>query len=277
MADIIPLSVKTTPSTDVALVAQVLPRSESKVDAIRPAVVDTLTLPDCIRMFEEAIEASQTARELSERDRDFYDGKQITPEEAAALKTRGQPEVVLNMMRQKINFLIGLEKQQRTKPKAMPRTPVHEQDAHACSDALKYVVDKEQYAKIRSRIWKNMLVEGSAACCVSVAPKPDGSGVDVKLRYYAWDRFFADPHSSHEDFSDAGYLGTVLWLDESDALAMYGPEAQDAIDVTLTSSVESQTFDDKPAWTIWADRKRKRIRVVQMWIKRANEWYFDVR
>jgi hypothetical protein len=55
---------------------------------------------------------------------------------------------------------------------------------------------------------------------------------------------------------------------------MYGADAQDAIDVTLTSAVESTTYDDKPAWTIWADRKRKRIRVVQMWIKRAGEWYF---
>jgi hypothetical protein len=276
LADVValPVAVKRAPSTDIALTAQAIPRPEVKVDAIPLATVDTLTLPDCVRMFEEAIEASQTARELSERDRDFYDGKQITEAEASELKKRGQPEVVLNMMRQKINFLIGLEKQQRTKPKAMPRTPVHENDAHACSDALKYVVDKEEYQKIRSRIWKNMLVEGSAACCVTVAPKPDGTGMDVKLRYYAWDRFFADPHSSHEDFSDAGYLGTVLWMDESDALAMYGADAQDAIDVTLTSAVESTTYDDKPAWTIWADRKRKRIRVVQMWIKRAGEWYF---
>jgi hypothetical protein len=35
----------------------------------------------------------------------------------------------------------------------------------------------------------------------------------------------------------------------------------------------SDTYDDKPVASIWADRKRKRLRIVKMWIKRDEQWY----
>lgn len=285
MAVVVPINGEVLPPADYALTTQVTRRPERMVDATVVVNEDSgLTVEDCCRMFEEAEEASQSARELAERDRDYYDGKQLTSDEEAELKKRGQPAVVLNMIRQKINFLIGLEKQQRTKPRALPRTPIHEQDANACTDALRYVIDGQNFQNLRSNVWKNMLVEGAAACCVTVEPKaapsqgpmmmPSGPAFDVKLRYYAWDRFFADPHSSQLDYSDASYLGTVLWMDKPDAVAMYGSDFEDVIDATLATGVTSTTYDDKPAWTVWADRKRKRIRIVQMWIKRNGEWYF---
>jgi hypothetical protein len=263
-------------------------RPERKVDARQYEVEEGLTVADCCRMFEEAEEASQSARELAERDRDYYDGKQLTAEQEAELRKRGQPAVVLNMIRQKINFLVGLEKQQRTKPRSLPRTPVHENDAHACTDALRFVTETEKFQEIRSAVWRNMLIEGAGACCVTVTPKqgadvvpmaggmmaPQGPQFDVKLRYYSYDRFFADPHSSRLDYSDANYLGTVIWMDKADAFAMYGPEYTDVIDTTLETASTSDTYGDRPSWLVWADRKRKRIRVVQMWIKRNEEWYF---
>jgi hypothetical protein len=314
MAVVIPIG-PLVPATDFALETHVVPRPEIKVDAKPILPGDELTVEDCCRMFEEAEEASQTARELSERDRDYYDGKQLTAEEEGELKKRGQPPVVLNMIRQKINYLVGLEKQQRTKPRCLPRTPLHENAAEASTDALRYVCETQGFQDIRSMVWKAMLVEGAAACCVTVVPKagssygapstaplsitpqgysisggppqtnplsigPEGFSVgqppqfDVKLRFYAWDRFFADPHSARLDYSDASYLGNVLWMDRADAVAMYGADVEDVFDSTLSTGAMSETYDDKPVYTVWADRKRRRVRIVQMWIKRAGEWYF---
>ena len=42
---------------------------------------------------------------------------------------------------------------------------------------------------------------------------------------------FCDPHSSEPDFSDAGYLGLVIWMNYDDALAMY-PDDKEALDTT---------------------------------------------
>lgn len=239
------------------------------------------------RMFEESEDATYTARALSERDRDYVDNKQLTEEELAALRKRGQPPVIDNRIKTKIDYLVGLEKQQRIKAKALPRTPKHEADADGATEGLQYVAEEQDYDSKRSGVWRNMLVEGSGGISVSVVPgsyskqqlmastsmsQPD---VEIQLRKVAWDRMFADPHSAEADFSDAGYLGEVIWRDYDDALALYkdNPEAKDILDTTL-SNAPSQTYDDKPKFSLWADKARKRVRICHIWIKRDDQWYF---
>ena len=227
------------------------------------------------RMFEESDDASSTARQLSERDRDYYDCKQWSPAEVAELKKRGQPVVYDNIIKTKIDYLDGVEKQQRIDPKALPRTPRHEADADAATEALRYVAQEQKYDKLRSGVWRNMLVEGAGGISVTVKESRDyrgQSGIEIQLQRVAWDRMFGDPHSSEPDFSDASYLGVVIWMDYRDALALY-PKSKDALDNTIDTA-PSQTYDDKPKFSLWADKKRKRVRICQIWIKRDNEWHF---
>lgn len=227
------------------------------------------------RMFEESEDATYNPRKLSERDRDYVDNKQLTDGELAKLETRGQPPVIDNRIKTKIDYLVGLEKQQGVMPKAMPRTPVHEDDASACTESMRYVAEEQDYASKRSGVWRNMLVEGFGGIGVSVEQAVDRNGqpgIEIKLRRGAWDRLFFDPHSSEADFSDAGYKGLVTWMDYDDALALY-PDGRDVLDTTL-STAPSETYDDKPKFTMWADKARKRVRICQIWIKRADQWYF---
>lgn len=254
---------------------------------------EKLTVADLVRMFEESEESSYDARQKSERDRDYLDNKQYTAAELAEFETRSQPPTIDNRIKTKIDYLVGVEKQSRIQPKAMPRTPKHEQDADGASQGIKYVTDEQDYDKKRSAVWRNMLVEGAGGVSVSVEPskrsQPMGrqqmmgstamtppQEYDIKIRKVSWDRMFADQHSCELDYSDAGYLGCVLWMEEADALSQYqdNPEAAAIIASTMGSVSASQTYDDKPIYSVWADRKRKRVRIVQIWIKRANEWFF---
>lgn len=237
-----------------------------------------LDVGDLCRMFEESEDSSYESRKLSERDRDYVDNKQLTAKEIATLEKRGQPSVIDNRIKTKIDYLVGLEKQQRIDPKALPRTPKHESDADGATEALRYVAEEQDYDAKRSGVWRNMLVEGFGGIGVSVAEAVDYNGqlgVEVRIRRYSWDRLFYDPHSSETDFSDAGYLGAVLWMDYDDALAMYkdSPDAANILDVTLTNA-PSDTYDDKPKHSLWADKKRRRVRICQIWLKRDEQWYF---
>ena len=227
------------------------------------------------RMFEESEDATYEARLLSERDRDYYDSKQWSAAEQATLKKRGQPVVTDNIIKTKIDYLDGSEKRQRIDPKAFPRTPKHEAEAEAATEALRYVTDSEDYNKKRSAVWRDMMVEGAGGIRVTVEPSRDYGGMpalDVKLHRVAWDRMFYDPHASEPDFSDAGYLGVVIWMNYDDALAQY-PDKKEALDTTM-SNAPSDTYDDKPKFNHWADRKRKRVRICQIWIKRDDDWHF---
>ena len=237
-----------------------------------------LDVGDLCRMFEESEDSSYESRKLSERDRDYVDNKQLTAKELKTFEIRGQPPVIDNRIKTKIDYLVGLEKQQRIDPKALPRTPKHEGDADGATEALRYVAEEQDYDAKRSGVWRNMLVEGCGGIGVSVAEAMDYNGqpgIEVRIRRYSWDRLFFDPHSSETDFSDAGYLGAVLWMDYDDALAMYkdNPDAANILDVTLTTA-PSDTYDDKPKHSLWADKKRKRVRICQIWVKRDEQWHF---
>lgn len=244
-------------------------------NAAIPSTDGKLSVGDLVSMFEESEDATYQARKDAERDRDYTDNKQLTAEETATLRKRGQPPVIDNRIKTKIDYLVGLEKQKGVLPKAMPRTPVHDDDADAATEALRYVAEDQDFASKRSAVWRNMLVEGAGGLAVTVAQVVDYGGqpgVEIKINKVAWDRMFYDPHSSELGYDDAGYKGVVTWMDYDDALALY-PDGKDILDTTLDSS-PSDTYDDKPKFSLWADKKRKRVRICQIWIKRDNQWYF---
>lgn len=244
---------------------------ENAVTTTDQAYDDQDMLSQYVRWFEESEETTWKARKDSERDRDYVDGKQLTDIQISKLKQRGQPPVVFNVIKDKVGFLQGVEKSQRTDPKAFARTPQHDQDAEAATDALRYVCENEDYQAKRSKVFRNLVVEGIGGIRVGI--KMGKRGPEISLKRVPWDRFFFDPHSSAHDFSDARYYGEVVWMDYEDAVATY-PEHKDDLNVTYNSTSVSDTFDDKPRWKVWADKARKRIRVVQMYHIKDGTWHF---
>lgn len=244
-------------------------------------VIDKAFHTRLVEDFEAAEDASRTNREKAERDHDYYHNKQLTEKEFKALQKRGQPPVTLNMIRGKVNFLLGLERTQRTKPRALPRTQMHEQDAQAVGDALRYVVEDNRYDQTRSRIWEDVITVGWGGTEFSVEEvgraTPGAPTMRLVERRCPWDRMFWDPYSSEHDFSDAAYLGMVLWMDRTEAVRRYGEAAGKVFDETIEGAAVGGTFDDKPRLTTWVQHgKRQRVRIVQMYrlSDDTGEWEF---
>lgn len=228
-------------------------------------------LEKLVAWFEDAEEATSDARKASERDRDYYDHKQLTSEEVAELRKRGQPDVVINRIHSKVNYLVGYEAANRTDPRAFPRTPADEGASEAATDGLRFVEDAADLKPKFSLAWENMLIEGYGGIELVIEPKPDGSS-EIAAVAWDWDRLFYDPHSRKADFSDARYLGGVLWLDVEDAKERW-PQQAEAIESTLNERTLSQTYDDRPSWQQWSmGGKRKRIRIVQMYHREGGRW-----
>ena len=226
-------------------------------------------LPTLIQWFQDAEDATVDAREKSERDRDYYDNKQFTAEEFEALRKRGQPAISHNLIRQKIDYLLGLEKQTRSDPKAYPRNPDDEQAADAATSAIRFVCDDADMPMASSDVWENMLIEGAGGADVYVEHRKGGVP-KICVVQVPWDRMFADPHSRRADYSDARYRGMVIWLDADEAKDRY-PDGEDAIESTLDANA-SETFDDRPKNVAWGDAKRRRIRIVQMHWQARRGW-----
>jgi hypothetical protein len=280
-----------------AVVPSAVPRARSNTDQMPsqlPVAADSAQLPSAgkglnppeinwrdlhtrlVEMFEASEQASLTARERAERDVDYFDNKQWEEKDAKTLADRGQAAVVKNKIRMKVKYLQGLEQQQRTDPRALPRTPKHDFDANDCTDALRFVVESNRYDQIRSSSWWDLAVPGWGGFSITVEFKPPQANPRVVIKRTRWDRMFWDPFSSEINFSDANYLGEVIWMDRDDATRKYGEAAAKVFDETVATSQIGGTYDDKPRDTTWVSYdKRYRVRVVKMYyIGDDGQWQF---
>ena len=215
----------------------------------------------------EADDATNQSRLLSEKSRAYYDSEQWTDAEKAKLKAQKQAPTVINRIKPKIDSLLGMERANRTTAKAQPRTPKHTAGASAATEAVRFALQDNMYERQRSDAWENMLVEGTGGLEIIVKPKKDDT-YKIVIRQIMWDRLVYDPHSRRKDFSDAKYLGQVVWMDFDDAVALY-PEAEDVLEAMQEGS---NTYDDKPRWM---DNTRKRVKIVELYYrKESGAWWY---
>lgn len=230
------------------------------------APLDHGVLCDWVTEYEDATVES---RAISERCRDYNDSKQWTDKEAKALEARGQAAVVINRIKPKNDGLLGMEKTQRTTPKAFPRTPKHEGGADAATEGMRFVMDDNAFPHTRSAVFDNIIVEGTGG--VEVILKETGEGFRAVINHIQWDRMFWDPHSRRKDFSDSRYLGQIKWMDYEDAVYEF-PDGKDVLDTLLGSG--SDTFDDKPRW-MQGEGKRRRVKVCEIYYRHEGEVYYS--
>ena len=262
--------------------------ARASLGATDPMGGDRDLLTKLLRDFDGAEEASYDARLQSEECRDFRQGKQWTAAQAAVLRARNQPLTWNNVIGRKIDLLCGMERRGRSDPKAYPRTPDQENRSDVATQVLRYVSDDQRYDVVRSSVYENMLVEGYGGAEVIVEPDdadkaalmgstsmtPQQPSYRIQINHIPWERLFHDPHSQHKGFSDARFLGMVIWLDWDEALERY-PGCQDVLETSSASNgALSGTYEDKPRWfTAWTDSGRTRVRVVQMHYKRGRDWW----
>lgn len=227
-------------------------------------------LKDCV---DEYFELTNDGRALSERCRDYYDGKQWTPEQIAALKRRKQAPIVNNRIKVKHNGLLGLTSVRKGDPKGYPRNQETDSGAaDAVTDGLRYAADKVNLNNTFLECADNFFCEGYCGINVVVETMPNGD-IEVVTDHIPWDRIFFDPYSRKHDFSDARGKGYGLWMDEEDIIETFPELDQDALQPPEME--HDETFDDKPKWFMKSG-KRKRHLVITHYIKYKGVWQIAI-
>lgn len=231
--------------------------------------------------FEDNTVAYRSEAELM---RAYKDGKQWTDKEIKAIEARGQPVITDNKIVDKIETMLGIEKERRTDPKALPRNnPADEKAAEAATDGMRYVADDNMWDFTKSEIAENLFVEGVGGVEITTDNKlPKNSKVPkVRLDHIRWDRQYWDPHSFDCDFGDGMFKGIVTWMDIGVALAKW-PDSKTIIEAsvelgaahmnsTRSGSNTSDTFEDKPRWAINTSG-RKRIQAFDHHFIKDGVW-----
>ena len=241
-----------------------------------------ITIEKAKQWYEKAVIASKDARAVSEKCRDYYNHEQYTASEIVERQNDGKALVKINKIHGKINRLKGEVISQKTDPRAFPRTPKHEKDADAATDALKYVTDNTNFDATSADEAEKEFIEGTFGVLVEVEPK----SMEVTVNSVPWDRFFHDPHSRRKDFEDALYMGVVRWQEVEEAKLEYpgkdelfsfddfsNDSVSGVIDSNDYSSEVGNTFDDKPDHKKYYDGARKRVLTIQLYYKHAGQWF----
>lgn len=206
---------------------------------------------------EKFLTDTADARDLSEKCRDYYDGKQWTDNEAKKLLSRGQAPIVVNKIKPKVEGLIGLYDIRKSDPKAYPRTQKHEESGHIVTDALRFVTQNNDFDTIRGDVAEDFFVEGYGGAIVEVKQDKKGE-VWIDIQHIPWDRCYFDPHSRDKLFTDARWKGVILWM-YLDAAKEMIPGKDELFDSLINSSeMEGETFEDNPKWV---EKKTNRIRM----------------
>lgn len=224
------------------------------------------------KWFEEARDALEDARAASNTDRDYYDGKQWTPEEVATLQRRKQPVQTFNLIRVAVNGMVGVVERGQTDPKAWPRNAPDEQAADLATKTLRFIADQNRIDRLKVKAAKNFFVEG--ICAVITEVEQEEPDYRIVTRRIPWEEYFFDPYSREEDFSDIRYDGIAKWMDKEKVKEMYGgdEELQAVIDNSFEGPItQSTTYEDRPN-SAWTDKKRKRLMVVEMYHQEQGEW-----
>ena len=219
---------------------------------------------NCKEQFEYWDSVTDDARTQARRDRDYRDGKQWTEEEVADLEERGQAPIVINRIGPKVDFMIGVERNNRQDPKAWPRTPKHQDAADAATDSLRYVADNSEFDCMASDCFEDLIVEGIEAAIVEWK---DEEIVATRIPY---DRSYADPHSIRRDYSDATYKGLFIWMDKDQAIKIAEDATEQDIEGAFSDSIGDDGTEDKP---MWVDKKRERIMVAQHYYLKEGVWH----
>lgn len=221
----------------------------------------------------EFLNNTQDARMLSERCRDYYDGKQWTAEQVQALKKRKQAPIVNNRIKIKLNGLLGLTSVRKGDPKAYPRNVEHDSEsAEAVTDGLRFAADKCVLNSTFLECADNFFCEGYTGVNVVTETAPNGS-TDVVVDHIPWDRIFFDPFSRKHDFSDAGGKGFGIWMDEKDIIRTFPDADPDAL--SITAGQPGDTFEDRPKW-YYSQGKRRRFLVLTHYRKIDGVWCLGI-
>jgi hypothetical protein len=131
------------------------------------AQTPTVALDTYKRLFSEARDLTQTARLTAQKHRRYYDGK-IDPKLLKTLRRKRQPDFTINRVRPGVEGLIGVVDRGKSDPRAYPRTPQDQDVSDVATDALRYVADLNRWHQNKLKVFRNILIEGTAAVLVEV-------------------------------------------------------------------------------------------------------------
>lgn len=213
-------------------------------------------------------------RKHADEDFQFYEGDQWTAFEKAVLQERGQPDTVENLIKPKVERLLGQFQRQHSTVQTLGRNvSIDEQTAATASDIFRWVDQSNGTEFEEGDAVKDKFIGGFGVleCCSYLDPL---GHTTITIRNENPFYIFPDPHSRRYDWNeDAKFIARSKWLDLDDAIALWPKKAKSLRQCcsSLPGSGYAGVMDPqvlKQANWNYFDPNRERLRPVELYYKR---------
>lgn len=164
----------------------------------------------------------------------FYDGDQLSDEEKKAMEDRGQPAVVINRIKPKLDSIFGIQNALQVDTKAYPAGN-REVEAEFISEELRHIEDDSDFDNEESLAFQDQCIDGRA--WYKLFKEFDGlDGVD-RIKHVSNEKIVLDRYCSEEDrrtgdLKTAKRIHETIWVDLEDAMEMF-PRHKDALQMAI--------------------------------------------
>lgn len=165
-------------------------------------------------------------RKHADQDFQFYEGDQWTAMERALLEERGQPVVTENLIKPKIERLLGQFQRQHSTVAVLGRNAgMDEAAASETSEIFRWVDQSNSVEFEESDQVKDGYIGGFGVMEIRSGTDPDGTPTIIERNENPF-YIFPDPHSRRYNWNeDAKFICRSKWLDLDDAIALWPEKA----------------------------------------------------
>ena len=201
-------------------------------------------------------------RKTSQLCDSYYHGKQVTPDVAVELDERGQPNIVVNIVKPTVNALLGMEAKQRTDWRVVADRDDDQETAEGLSIKLAEAERESRADSAISEAYAQQVKMGLG--WVEVGRAIDPFGYPYRVEAVDQAEIFWDWSARKTDLSDAAWMVRERWYQIS-ALAEFFPDKADIIkacgsgwdqswrEEAMTSSTLQGAFEHEAQSASWMD------------------------
>ena len=215
----------------------------------------------------------------------FYDGDQLTDEEKEKLRERGQPEVVINRIKPRMDGIIGDFLGRRVMMRARDRGSADFEKGKHITEALRYIEDQNRFDESEALVAEDLCIGGVGWYKITLGF--DFLEPEIKIAHRPNDDVVVDRHCRQRNLSDAKRLYETIWAEAEDLIEVWPEHKQfieDAIsrekepfEVEIDSKANVNRIGDEYAesenvspdtgyhFETFVDPKRRRIRLINIW------------
>jgi len=233
--------------------------------------------------FQQDFQAFKTWQDKKREWERFYDGDQLSTEEKNALRDRGQPEVVINLIKPRVDGVIGDFLGQRVMMRARDRGSNDFDAAKYVTEALRYIEDQNRFDDKEAKVAEDLFIGGVGWYKATL--EFDFLEPEIRIAHRSNDDVVVDRRCRRTDLRDAKRLYETIWVESEDLIELY-PEHKKFIKEAAERDRETwvsegavlreylgdnyaKTDNASPdtGWDFetFLDPGRKRIRLINVW------------